>query len=890
MKKKRIIFISIFFIVCCATFFMFIKNDFKKSNDKTIINETKIENNKTSGNGNNMAILGDSISTFEGFINGIDGSAENMSFYDSTVMSVNETWWRRIANTKGWYIMSNESIGNTRVTWDGTEVNNMGIGQRYYMAGDSRIDSLGRNGAPDKIFIFGGTNDYLNGVNPGKIDEIDLNDVTVFTNAYSVMINKIKNKYPNADIICLAPYVPITNPDAASNANAIADAIVNVSRKYNCKYADLRNITFVNEDFLGDVHPSSSGMEKIANYVLNNVNFVTMPDSNWSISGNISLDKESNYITVSDKVNINVNLQNNLQDGICGTSYSNSIKLKLSSNLTLASTNDFTVKLGGSPITTFNYSATDNSINIELPDEIDCDRKISISGSVYVNQFAVYSNLNELKYDVDLKYHTYNSETMKTISNSEKITKTIKSPNNSISTTINNADSYSINDKVKITNIIKNNTSATCTSSTVNDIILTAGNLIINNDSLNSLKIYINGTETTGINASLVSNSIRLSINSINCSDEVKIEYDATIDKTIVSKMDKTNFKVNLESHMDLSYYLYDYYNRIQALSYLDSQVSSRADNTKEITLKTGKLYINYVDSNDQKIAESKTIEQPLGSLYEFNAITIENYSLVSENLKSGTVEDGLTITFKYKIDTGEKVIQKYLDENNEAITPAKNMCENQDINSKCELTCPTIEHYALKTNEPFSTNLTYNIQTMECKYVKIALIKVIYKDENGVLLKEDSISDEIGNKVSYEPKGIDKYKLIESPDISNMTFTKEDQEIVYKYQKTDSDITIKYVDENGKEIGNSKVVRYPIDSEQIIKAASLKGYEIKSGINAIKLKVSKEDSEISFIYKKSDSLVNPQTGNFIPVIGLILALVIAFICLKSRKKLFYKI
>ena len=40
-----------------------------------------------------IAIYGDSISTYEGYINGIDGDATYMSYYSSRDMSLGETWW-----------------------------------------------------------------------------------------------------------------------------------------------------------------------------------------------------------------------------------------------------------------------------------------------------------------------------------------------------------------------------------------------------------------------------------------------------------------------------------------------------------------------------------------------------------------------------------------------------------------------------------------------------------------------------------------------------------------------------------------------------------------------------------------------------------------------------
>ena len=77
-------------------------------------------------------------------------------------MPVDSTWWMKILDVRVWKLGVNESIGGTRVSWDGmTEDENRYIGRNYNMSSDVRIDNLGNNGILDKIFIFGGMNDIL---------------------------------------------------------------------------------------------------------------------------------------------------------------------------------------------------------------------------------------------------------------------------------------------------------------------------------------------------------------------------------------------------------------------------------------------------------------------------------------------------------------------------------------------------------------------------------------------------------------------------------------------------------------------------------------------------------------------------------------------------------
>lgn len=241
-----------------------------------------------------VAIYGDSVSTYEGYINGVDGDSNHMAYYSNQQMSMSETWWARVINSKGWRLLANDSIGNTRVTWDGTTNDNERIGQKYYMAGDYRTNSVGSKGVPDKILIFAGINDiYADEVSIGSVNSATSNNDSVFANAYNSMIKKLKSKYPNADIVCIIPYIPKYQTNSTVlRANQIGDVITGIAKNNNLKYVDLRTISFANEDFLEGIHPSSSGMEKIASAVARSIPLTT--DNNDSSNNNSSNNNTNN--------------------------------------------------------------------------------------------------------------------------------------------------------------------------------------------------------------------------------------------------------------------------------------------------------------------------------------------------------------------------------------------------------------------------------------------------------------------------------------------------------------------------------------------------------------------------------------------------------------------
>lgn len=244
-----------------------------------------------------VAIYGDSVSTYEGYINGVDGDSNHMAYYSNQQMSMSETWWARVINSKGWRLLANDSIGNTRVTWDGTTNDNERIGQKYYMAGDYRTNSVGSKGVPDKILIFAGINDiYADEVSIGSVSSATSNNDSVFANAYNSMIKKLKSKYPNADIVCIIPYIPKYQTNSTVlRANQIGDVITGIAKNNNLKYVDLRTINFANEDFLEGIHPSSSGMEKIASAVARSIPLTTDNNDSSNNNTNSSSVKKENY-------------------------------------------------------------------------------------------------------------------------------------------------------------------------------------------------------------------------------------------------------------------------------------------------------------------------------------------------------------------------------------------------------------------------------------------------------------------------------------------------------------------------------------------------------------------------------------------------------------------
>lgn len=207
---------------------------------KGYIEETR-EFLKLNLEGKTISILGDSLSTFAGYI-----PSGNIAHYPSrsnNVKSVEQTWWM------GLIIDANAKLGINN-SWAAAMVS--GSETRSFTL---RVENLGN---PQYIIIHGGTNDYRQSITVGDChfdkSEEELN-VGEFSDAYDMTIRKAMRLYPHANIITIIP-----NDISDNYANAISD-ITGHYKLFAC--VDLRKFSFN----LVDGHYEVDGMVTVKNAV-----------------------------------------------------------------------------------------------------------------------------------------------------------------------------------------------------------------------------------------------------------------------------------------------------------------------------------------------------------------------------------------------------------------------------------------------------------------------------------------------------------------------------------------------------------------------------------------------------------------------------------------------
>ena len=230
-----------------------------------------------------LSILGDSISTFDGYI-----PTDYNIFYPGSgdISTVEKTWWWQVLNATGMELNANASSSNTTVTGDSLDTTGSAPG-----CSTKRMVDLtpGDDGpAPDILIVFMGTNDFLRSVELGSFTEPSRQDegiVNNFCDAYELMIQKLNALYPNTQMyFCTLPETnagdvddyPQSYPATNKNGNTIGDfnaEIATIASAYNYPVIDVHNcgITYEKlDEYTSDgVHPNAEGAKLIADYVSN---------------------------------------------------------------------------------------------------------------------------------------------------------------------------------------------------------------------------------------------------------------------------------------------------------------------------------------------------------------------------------------------------------------------------------------------------------------------------------------------------------------------------------------------------------------------------------------------------------------------------------------------
>ena len=219
--------------------------------------------------GKRFSILGDSISTLEGFL-----PRGHAVFYDedcrgkSGVWEMEHTWWGKVIEFFGSELLVNDSWSGSRVTRTPGSKVQFPAGCSEQRTGSLHIDDV----QPDVILVYLGVNDWARGVHP-EADGLTVEKAdTCFSLAYSLMLTRLKKNYPNAEIWCCTlpesfisgkPEFQFPETYAGISIREYNYQIANAALAAGCCVADLHSQE-IPYDSLDGTHPTAAGMDTLA--------------------------------------------------------------------------------------------------------------------------------------------------------------------------------------------------------------------------------------------------------------------------------------------------------------------------------------------------------------------------------------------------------------------------------------------------------------------------------------------------------------------------------------------------------------------------------------------------------------------------------------------------
>lgn len=275
--------------------------------------------------GKSFSILGDSISTLEGYIpKGYKVFFEGDVCNASGVNFPEDTWWGKVINFFGGKLLANSSYSGSRITSK----------DKSFPSGysDKRMEDLSKDGiSPDVIIIYMGFNDWANGVELEQDDSCCqiLHSSFHFRDAYGALVSELKNQYSNAEIICctLNPtfmskresfHFPFER--AGIHIEAYNNLIRQAAQGEKCSLVDLYSYNISNDTIDGS-HPNVVGMSTLASLIC-----YSLSDDN----GKQFIDLKNGKLPVqNNKLNIVLKKENSVKVKFC---YKCGAKLEIDDN------------------------------------------------------------------------------------------------------------------------------------------------------------------------------------------------------------------------------------------------------------------------------------------------------------------------------------------------------------------------------------------------------------------------------------------------------------------------------------------------------------------------------------------------------------------------------
>ena len=278
------------------------------------------------------------------------------------------------------------------------------------------------------------------------------------------------------------------------------------------------------------------------------------------------------------------------------------------------------------------------------------------------------------------------------------------------------------------------------------------------------------------------------------------------------------NYKPNSKDFMGQDEFKY----HIETTITYDDGTTETILNSNTSTVKinvVGKPATYVVKYQDRAGNEIHSEKNSTGTYYVWDdvtetAINVDNYKLLSTESASKTItlkENAKenVIIFIYELED-TNVTVKYLEKGTNKVLAPETKGTGK-VTDSYTATAKVIGNYKLVSNQTQTITLakegnviTFYYELEDGADVKVHHYKIIDGQETTEQLFEDeTLSGKIGEKYSVSPKseGLGFYKYIKTVGAPSGTYNKESKTIIFYYELKDTNVIIKYVDENNNDL-----------------------------------------------------------------------------------------
>ncbi len=271
--------------------------------------------------------------------------------------------------------------------------------------------------------------------------------------------------------------------------------------------------------------------------------------------------------------------------------------------------------------------------------------------------------------------------------------------------------------------------------------------------------------------------------------------------------------------------------------------------------LKSAKVIVNYIDTNNNPVADTEVINGKVFDEFETHRKDIKGYNLVDVNNNmetetkvqsffrsvakalfadkalddvSGEMQENVVI-INYIYDLRDaSVVSDYVDENGNKLADS----ETQETKYFADYTTEAkeIKGYELKETP---VNAAGKIDADETVVTFVYALKdssviINYVDENGKeIAASESTTGKYFEKYTTYPKTVLGYELIAASDNAEGTREEDVIHVYYTYKLKASTVVVNYVDINGKEIAESETLNGKVFEEYKTEAKQINGYQL---------------------------------------------------------------